>query len=252
MKILYLFMFSCLFSYSQVNILIVDYTYSTKFEELPTATTVDSRLISNGEFSNYEIDFVGNLNFIDEESGVEEGSVLAIRADENPHIFKDHKNKNIYSIERVIMKPFLVKDSMNFFNWKLHDIKKEILGYNCQKATVTYRGRNYTAYFTIDVPIKTGPWKFYGLPGLILQVESDDGVLKINANKIVVNKEAVTINNPYKNYKLKPISWQEYINEYEKKYFELKSYRSPEGGLITIPKMLIEELVKEKFVFTKD
>lgn len=246
MKVSFLLIFSCLFSYSQVNTLVVDYSYSIKFEQLPTATTVNSRLTSNGEFSNYEMDFVGNLDFVDEEPGVEGGSVLAIKPDANPYIFKDHKDGYIYSIERVLMKPFLVKDSMNIFNWKLQNVKKEILGYNCQEAKVNYRGRNYTAYFTLEIPIETGPWKFYGLPGLILQIKSDDGVLQITANKIEIKKEAIKIINPYHNYELVPISWESYVNEYEKKYSELIRYRSPDGGLVSIPKKKIETLVKEK------
>ena len=46
----------------------------------------------------------------------------------------------------------------------------EIAGYTCQKATCRFRGRDYTAWFAVDIPIPQGPWKFCGLPGLILKV----------------------------------------------------------------------------------
>lgn len=54
--------------------------------------------------------------------------------------------------------------------WKLLPEKKELLGYTCQKAETTFRGRHYTAWFTQEIPLKEGPGKFGGLPGLILQL----------------------------------------------------------------------------------
>ena len=48
--------------------------------------------------------------------------------------------------------------------------------YSCQKATLNFRGRDYVACFTTDVPISDGPWKFTGLPGLILKIEDTGGL----------------------------------------------------------------------------
>lgn len=53
--------------------------------------------------------------------------------------------------------------------WEIKDTVKIILGYQCQLATTEFRGRKYEAWFTMDIPINNGPWKFYGLPGLILE-----------------------------------------------------------------------------------
>ncbi|EGV44014.1 GLPGLI family protein [Bizionia argentinensis JUB59] len=238
-------------AHAQENNLVADYTYTIKHEILPSATTVNSRLTANAFESHYEMDFVGNLNFIEEEAGVDGGSALAVKVKQNPIIYKDNQSKYIYSIERIFLKPFLVKDSMNIFNWKINENKKEILGYSCQQATVHYRGRNYTAYFTTEIPFQTGPWKFYGLPGLILEAESDDGVLKLNINKIAINTTTTTttdIVNPYLDIKLQPISWDEYIIEYEKKHEEFKGFRDPNGGTISIPKRIIETLISDKYL----
>lgn len=54
--------------------------------------------------------------------------------------------------------------------WKISDQTMTIVGYLCQKATCTFRGRDYIAWFATDIPINNGPWKFGGLPGLILKV----------------------------------------------------------------------------------
>jgi GLPGLI family protein len=58
--------------------------------------------------------------------------------------------------------------------WALYDDTLTIVGYTCQKATCYFRGRNYTAWFTTDIPVNNGPWKFGGLPGLILKVSDND------------------------------------------------------------------------------
>ncbi len=60
--------------------------------------------------------------------------------------------------------------------WTLADDKQTILGYRCQKATCRFRGRDFVAWFAVDVPIKGGPWKFGGLPGCILKVYDSEQI----------------------------------------------------------------------------
>ena len=54
--------------------------------------------------------------------------------------------------------------------WELTDELQTIQGYSCQKATCHWRGRDYEAWFTSEIPIRRGPWKFGGLPGLIVKI----------------------------------------------------------------------------------
>lgn len=63
------------------------------------------------------------------------------------------------------------EESFPTFEWKLEEGAKEILGYKCKKAAVQYRGRSYTAWYAPEIPIAEGPYKFGGLPGLILELE---------------------------------------------------------------------------------
>lgn len=55
-------------------------------------------------------------------------------------------------------------------SWSLSTDTTTICGYLCQKATCHWRGRNYIAWFAPQLPIKLGPWKFGGLPGLIMKI----------------------------------------------------------------------------------
>ena len=54
-------------------------------------------------------------------------------------------------------------------------------GYVCQKATTTYGGREWTVWYTPDIPVSAGPWKFQGLPGLIMAANDSEGIFSFNA-----------------------------------------------------------------------
>ena len=69
-------------------------------------------------------------------------------------------------------------------DWELKDEFKTISGYECQKASVTFRGRNYDAWFTTEIPVPYGPWKLGGLPGLILEVYDDTKEISFSVEKI--------------------------------------------------------------------
>ncbi|RNC67102.1 GLPGLI family protein [Proteiniphilum sp. X52] len=58
--------------------------------------------------------------------------------------------------------------------WEISDDTLTVVGYLCQKAACQFRGRNYTAWFATEIPIGNGPWKFGGLPGLILKVYDEE------------------------------------------------------------------------------
>ena len=60
------------------------------------------------------------------------------------------------------------------------------MGFNCQQATVHFRGRNYEAWFTEEIPTSVGPWKFFGLPGLILEVKDSQNRVYFYAQKIEI------------------------------------------------------------------
>lgn len=65
--------------------------------------------------------------------------------------------------------------------WKMGHETKDILGYSCRSARVDFRGRCYTAWYAPDIPLSYGPWKFAGLPGLILDIRDDTGEVHYTA-----------------------------------------------------------------------
>lgn len=81
------------------------------------------------------------------------------------------KNKVIHYFK--LDETFAYEDEIDL-KWRITNATKEILGYECGEAKTIFRGRNYTAYYAKDLPVSDGPYKFYGLPGLIMEVKSDD------------------------------------------------------------------------------
>lgn len=87
-------------------------------------------------------------------------------------VYKNYPNgKNTVLYRTFMQGPILeYEEQIPHIEWELLPDKKEILGYSCQKATTEFRGREYEAWFTPLIPLKEGPYKFGGLPGLIIQL----------------------------------------------------------------------------------
>lgn len=78
------------------------------------------------------------------------------------------------------IQPFVVNDDWIEIDWKLVDEYKDIKGFVTQKAIGDFRGRTYTVWFTREIKVPYGPWKLFGLPGLILEaVDSREEVKMI-------------------------------------------------------------------------
>ncbi len=75
-------------------------------------------------------------------------------------------------------KPIVFQDSTKF-EWKLGSGEKEIQGVKCKNAFTNFRGREYEAWYATEIPINAGPWKFCGLPGLIVEVSDKKGEVSI-------------------------------------------------------------------------
>lgn len=88
-------------------------------------------------------------------------------------VFHDLKTKEMRS-NFLMIEQIYVKESTPVFNWKLHPETKKIGKFSCHKATAYFRGRNYTAWYTLQIAVPYGPWKFNGLPGLILEAYDNE------------------------------------------------------------------------------
>ena len=90
-------------------------------------------------------------------------------------VYKNLRIKQMKSLQKADMELVVVDDTIVPINWSLKNEFRTIGTLSCQKAEATTRGRHYTAWFAIEIPVSTGPWKLQGLPGLILEAHDDTG-----------------------------------------------------------------------------
>ena len=88
-------------------------------------------------------------------------------------IYKIYPDMTEQYVDRISRNLFAYEEKIKF-DWKILSDKEKIGEYNTQKATTEFGGRTWTAWFTTDIPFQDGPYKFYGLPGLIVKIEDLD------------------------------------------------------------------------------
>ncbi len=93
-----------------------------------------------------------------------------------PHSIKTIKNTTVFTA-KVADQYFQYEEQLDL-NWKITKDIRKIGTYNCQFATVNYGGRIWNAWFTKDIPIDVGPYKFKGLPGCIVEISDSDEIFK--------------------------------------------------------------------------
>ncbi|RDB05879.1 GLPGLI family protein [Runella aurantiaca] len=84
-------------------------------------------------------------------------------------VSKQYADKTLQVIDKIGVDSYFYTQA-NELIWSPQPDTLTIQKYMCQKANTTYEGRNYTAWYTTEIPISDGPYKFWGLPGLIVQV----------------------------------------------------------------------------------
>ncbi|MDO1502535.1 GLPGLI family protein [Winogradskyella maritima] len=146
-------------------------------------------------------------------------------------------------------KIFLIKDDIEKREWQLEPQTKYIGEYLCHEATLTeeyeytemrrssdedkepettMRERVITAWYTLQIPVNSGPADYQGLPGLIMEIDVDNGKQSILCSKIVLNpKDQVDIKEPSKG---KEISQKDFDDVMEKKSKEMMERFRPRNG----------------------
>ncbi len=175
-------------------------------------------------FNAYEAVYV--YDFFPKQSGVleERGNQLILRAgdEEGFPVYM-----NLYDNE-MIFKCYLgfepeasiIHDTLPKIAWELVDSYKEIGGYGCQKAEGEFGGRLYEVWFAKDIPIPFGPYKLWGLPGLILEARDEFGLVRFTFAGLElfdVGKHEQEI--------LKPVKGHRHFYSYAEYYSAMEEYR---------------------------
>lgn len=90
-----------------------------------------------------------------------------------PYTIIQSQNK-ISFFETVVMSPLTYSEPV-LKNWKIFGEEKKISTFLCKRAEIDYKGRHWIAWYTPDIPFQKGPYKFSGLPGLIVKISDSKG-----------------------------------------------------------------------------
>jgi len=99
-------------------------------------------------------------------------------------IFKLKKERKIIVHDRFDMTSWCYEDTLESPLWSITDSVREINGLQCIKAVASFRGREWIAWFSPDIPLNEGPWKLWGLPGLIVMAHDAKGHYQYFAKSI--------------------------------------------------------------------
>ena len=142
--------------------------------------------------------------------------------------FTDIPNQMQYESRSLFEKEFLIVDSLKPNKWKLSDETKTIAKFVCKKATTMIvpqqmnmrfgggRNRNnqdttapvkpkeieLVVWYTESIPVSVGPDAYAGLPGAILEVDSDNGGNVITATEFTAKYAAKELKQPTKGDKM--------------------------------------------------
>ncbi|MFD1162590.1 MULTISPECIES: GLPGLI family protein [Hwangdonia] len=172
------------------------------------------------------------------------GAQFKIKISQGSDVMYKNVKENRYTNKTEIYgKQFLIKDTLSNRKWELVNETKNIGDYTCFKAvfkddytTQTFnekgeteevtKDRTTTVWYTPQIPINNGPDDFYGLPGLILEV--NDGDLTLVCSKIVINpKTPLKIEEPTKGKEVTQAKFEEIMEKKSKEMLE--QFRSRRG-----------------------
>ncbi len=114
---------------------------------------------------------------------------MMIRVPQN-EIYRNFDQKKTVELRELAGQKFLIQDEMRQIPWKFTGESKKVNGYDCMQATYANpeRKQTITAWFAEAIPVPAGPAGYGGLPGLILEVDINEGELLYTATNLNFRK----------------------------------------------------------------
>ena len=182
------------------------------------------------------------------------GMVISVSFSGGGKKYLNLKNKKSIVEEEIFGKEFLIVESLEKPDWKQLNETKKIGEYNCFKAELLIqvtekqkeeykeflkkeetkpslfkmeepKDKTILAWYTPEIPVSFGPNNYWGLPGLILEINEDETI--ILCSKVTLsNKEKSKIKVPNTGEKVT----QKKFDEIEKK--KMDSMKNEDGVII--------------------
>lgn len=200
--------------------LLLVFIFSVNYSQEKSLTGIvnyEERYGNDGLPFKYELQFCNHESFYERFFDSNDGKeIQTLNGFLEPEIKNNYytnlKTKKLLFQEGIAFKSIIIEEDPIVMEWKIEDETIMISNYLCQKATINFKKNNYIAWFTSEIPVSFGPWKFNGLPGLILECYDVGNNYLIKATKISLLKECNELkNNSLKITSVKPINMKKYI-----------------------------------------
>lgn len=179
-------------------------------------------IYSNGK-SIYKLKESAKKNDDDDEDELNVGSNTKfsfkfLRKAMNAAMYKDHEKNKTIKQENILDKQFLISDSLHTLDWQITNKIKTFGDLKCREVTSSgfrmMKKQKITACYTEDIPINEGPDDYYGLPGLVVDVQI--GPINIVMKEIKTIKEDTEINAPTEGQKITKAEFDKLMEDYAK------------------------------------
>ncbi len=226
----------------------IKYTENIKLDfDLPDGVEL-SEMMGNSITTNKELFFHDNVSVYkdaknnensDLEMSNDDGSFqIKIKRDDTENIYYTNLKEKLSLQQTGFMgKEFLIHNTLERPKWKITGDRIKYLGYVCQKATMTekgrekdeagqYKDREVVAWFTTDIPFSIGPDNYNQLPGAILMISVDEGKTEIKAIEVSLSMpDKTNMTKPDKGQKVTPEEYAKIVEEKTKEMEKMNGGR---------------------------
>ncbi|MGW8313959.1 MAG: GLPGLI family protein [Bacteroidales bacterium] len=160
------------------------------------------------------------------------GGMMVRMIEPENKVFTNLKTGHQIEQKEFMSRMFLIESVRPEWEWRLTGQQKKILDYPCQEAISTREGDEVVAWFTAAVAVEAGPEEFGNLPGLILEVNIDEGEHVIKATSVELKTlEKGVLKKPSKG---KAVTSEEYQAIVAEKMKEMGMDEGSSGGDHTV------------------
>jgi GLPGLI family protein len=144
-------------------------------------------------------------------------------------IYRDLEHNRVLDIMKTLGKEYAIEDTIHCISWKIRNGMKEIAGHICMNAYYydTLREKEIIAWFALDMPGSMGPDGYCGLPGVILELNMNNGSVVYTATSIIPSADEIKIEQPAIKKRRKTITFGEYCDIEKKAILESRKEKRP-------------------------
>lgn len=196
----------------------VYYKYYLMYDTIKKLVTTENMILNVGKHSSQYLSYDKLYNDSLLKELIKQGSPYIMDRSKNGMrrassdiVIKHNEQVGKLDWYRKILKVYVISEDVSkLLNWQITGEIKQVGQLTVTKATCRYRGRKYEAWFCADIPIQDGPYKFCGLPGLIIEMTDSTGTVKFSfmGFKNIAAQNSLMPEIPKKVF---PVSHKEYV-----------------------------------------